>query len=239
MVEDDPDLLELIAFNLKCEGYEVVTARDGIEALEEVHREKPDLIVLDIMMPRVDGWEVLSRLRKAPDTVNLPVIILTVKKEDVSVLFGFELGANDYLTKPFRIEELSARVKAILRMYEQTKKVEGKEALEKIPVLFGERGQNLLDQEEIIYVNLMRNYSYVHTFERKHIARFSLGEMEKKLSDDFFMRVHRGYIINLRQVKAVFSPTRLKYKVQLKDKNETVLPVSRDKVKQLRDRLGM
>jgi len=189
-----------------------------------------------VMMPRVDGWEVLSQLRANPETMNLPVIILTVKKEEISVLFGFNLGADDYLTKPFRMEELSARIKAILRRYQQAKELKEKEPPEKIPVLFGERGTNLIDQDEIIYVDGMRNYSYVHTSEDKHLTRFSLGEMERKLSD-FFMRIHRSYIINLRQVKAVFSPTRLKYRVQLKDKTE--LPVSREKVKELKARLGI
>src|SRR5207237_2824342 len=99
------------------EGYRVLTARDGQEALEVARRQKPDLLVLDLMMPRVDGWEVCRRLRK--DSA-IPIIMLTARDDDVDKIVGLELGADDYVTKPFNPRELVARVKAILRRAESS-----------------------------------------------------------------------------------------------------------------------
>ncbi|MBI3971958.1 MAG: response regulator transcription factor [Chloroflexi bacterium] len=113
LVADDEDsIVQLTKLYLSKEGYRVITARDGQEALESARRLKPDLIVLDLMMPRVDGWEVCRRLRKDS---NVPVIMLTARDDDVDKIVGLELGADDYVTKPFNPRELVARVKAVLR----------------------------------------------------------------------------------------------------------------------------
>jgi DNA-binding response OmpR family regulator len=113
LVADDEDsIIRLAALYLSREGYRVIDARDGQEALEAARRLKPDLIVLDLMMPRIDGWEVCRRLRKES---NVPVIMLTARDDDVDKIVGLELGADDYVTKPFNPRELVARVKAVLR----------------------------------------------------------------------------------------------------------------------------
>ena len=113
LVADDEDsIVQLAKLYLSKEGYTVHTARDGQEALEAARRLKPDLLVLDLMMPRVDGWEVTRRLRK--DSV-MPIIMLTARADDVDKIVGLELGADDYLPKPFNPRELVARVKAVLR----------------------------------------------------------------------------------------------------------------------------
>ena len=113
LVADDEDsIVQLAKLYLTKEGYRVLTARDGQEALEVARRQKPDLLVLDLMMPRVDGWEVCRRLRK--DSA-IPIIMLTARDDDVDKIVGLELGADDYVTKPFNPRELVARVKAVLR----------------------------------------------------------------------------------------------------------------------------
>jgi len=113
LVADDEDsIVQLAKLYLSKEGYTVHTARDGQEALEAARRLKPDLLVLDLMMPRMDGWEVTRRLRK--DSV-MPIIMLTARADDVDKIVGLELGADDYLPKPFNPRELVARVKAVLR----------------------------------------------------------------------------------------------------------------------------
>jgi DNA-binding response OmpR family regulator len=113
LVADDEDsIVQLAKLYLSKEGYRVLTARDGQEALEAARRQKPDLLVLDLMMPRVDGWEVARRLRKDS---TIPIIMLTARDDDVDKIVGLELGADDYLTKPFNPRELIARVKAVLR----------------------------------------------------------------------------------------------------------------------------
>ena len=112
VVDDENLLVKGIRFNLQNDGYEVITGSNGLEALEMARTEKPDLIVLDIMMPEMDGLTACAKIREFSD---VPVILLTAKVEDMDKLMGFEYGADDYLTKPFNILELKARIKALLR----------------------------------------------------------------------------------------------------------------------------
>ena len=112
VVDDEELLVKGIRFNLQNEGYEVLTGSDGIEAVQTAQLERPDLIVLDVMMPRMDGLTACSKIREFS---NVPIILLTAKVEDMDKLMGFEHGADDYLTKPFNILELKARIRALLR----------------------------------------------------------------------------------------------------------------------------
>lgn len=112
VVDDEKNIVDIIKFNLKKEGYDVVTAADGQEAILKAYTENPDLILLDIMMPNVDGYEACRKIREKYDT---PIIMLTARAEEVDKVLGFELGADDYVTKPFGVRELMARVKANLR----------------------------------------------------------------------------------------------------------------------------
>ncbi len=110
--DDDPQLLRLVARNLQFEGYEVLTASDGKQALELVETKSPDLVLLDVMMPRMDGFTVCQRVREFS---SVPIIIITARGQDQDKVRGLDLGADDYLTKPFSIDELLARVRAVLR----------------------------------------------------------------------------------------------------------------------------
>ena len=112
VVDDEQDILDLVRYHLEREGYQVVGCRDGKAALDLVSREQPDLVILDLLMPRVDGLEVCRRLRQ--DSA-IPIVMLTAKAEETDKMVGLELGADDYVTKPFSPRELVARVKAILR----------------------------------------------------------------------------------------------------------------------------
>src|SRR5438477_2083354 len=112
-VDDERHIVRLVQVNLERQGYEVVTAFDGKEALEKVASEQPDLVVLDVMMPYMDGFEVLQNLRKNPNTRDLPVIMLTAKAQDADVFRGWQSGVDCYLTKPFNPMELLTFVKRI------------------------------------------------------------------------------------------------------------------------------
>ncbi len=112
IVEDDRNLLDTLKYNLRKEGYSVVTAVDGAEALDVARREKPDLIVLDVMLPKLSGFEVCRILRKE---MTVPILMLTAKDEEVDKIVGLEIGADDYMTKPFSMRELLARLSAMLR----------------------------------------------------------------------------------------------------------------------------
>ena len=123
VVDDEKLLVKGIRFNLENEGYDVITGADGMEAVELAGSENPDLIVLDLMMPRLDGLEACGKIREFSD---VPIIMLTAKADDMDKLMGFEHGADDYLTKPFNILELKARIKALLRRSKSGRRQEEK-----------------------------------------------------------------------------------------------------------------
>jgi len=113
VVDDDKNIVELIRLYLSNDGYSVLCAYDGLQALEMIQEDPPDLVVLDIMLPHLDGWELCRRLRQRGD--DIPIIMLTARGEDVDRIVGLELGADDYVVKPFNPRELVARVRAVLR----------------------------------------------------------------------------------------------------------------------------
>ncbi len=115
VVDDETVLVETIAYNLEQAGYQVITAADGASAIQAAHRETPDLIILDIMLPEMDGIEVCRQLRRESNTATTPIMMLTAKGDEIDKVVGLEVGADDYVTKPFGRRELLARVRALLR----------------------------------------------------------------------------------------------------------------------------
>jgi two-component system, OmpR family, alkaline phosphatase synthesis response regulator PhoP len=127
IVDDEPDILELIEYNLKKEGYNVLTANNGLEAIQIAKKNIPELIVLDIMMPKLDGIETCRQLRAMPEFKNTFMVFLTARSEEYSEISGFNVGADDYIAKPIKPRALISRINAILRRNQQTEaKVENK-----------------------------------------------------------------------------------------------------------------
>ncbi|MCE5265562.1 MAG: winged helix-turn-helix domain-containing protein [Deltaproteobacteria bacterium] len=118
IADDEKDIVELVAYNLEREGFAVLKASDGRKAWEMARKERPDLIILDLMMPELSGTEVCRMIRSHPDTAAIPIIMLTAKSEPLDRILGLEIGADDYQTKPFHVRELVARVRAVLRRSE-------------------------------------------------------------------------------------------------------------------------
>lgn len=141
VIDDEPDAVDLVAFNLREAGYEVVTGADGNEALKKAREHVPDLIVLDLMLPEVDGLEVCKILRRDPAVSHVPIIMLTAKAAEIDRVLGLELGADDYVTKPFSPRELVLRIK---KMLARGKTVE--EAAEQVQIgdLFIDIGRHLV-----------------------------------------------------------------------------------------------
>ena len=115
VVDDEEHIVELLKYNLIGAGYDVITANDGIEAMKKIIEERPKIVLLDLMIPGKDGLDVCKEIRSNKELANIPVIMLTAKSEELDKILGLELGADDYVTKPFSIRELLARVKALLR----------------------------------------------------------------------------------------------------------------------------
>ena len=115
IIEDERDLAELLAFNLENEGYQAIVALDGKTGLEQVLSEKPDLVLLDLMLPEMNGIDICKHLRKLEGMATIPIIMITARGEEIDRVVGFEVGADDYLVKPFSTRELMLRIKAVLR----------------------------------------------------------------------------------------------------------------------------
>ncbi len=130
IVDDEKDIVDLVAYNLEKEGYEILKAFDGEEALALVRTRRPDLVVLDLMLPGIQGLEVCRRLRWDPATAQVPIIMLTAKGDEVDRVLGLEIGADDYVTKPFSVKELTARIRAVLRRLESRPAVGAEETLD-------------------------------------------------------------------------------------------------------------
>lgn len=122
LVDDEPDILEIVGYNLSNEGYQIITANNGIEAIKKAKKELPQLIILDVMMPEMDGIEACELIRKRPDLKNTIITFLTARGEDYSQVAGFDAGADDYITKPIKPKVLVSKVKALLRRFKEEEK---------------------------------------------------------------------------------------------------------------------
>lgn len=146
VVEDEPSLLETLAYNLEREGYEVLKATDGLSALKIIRAEQPDLIILDIMLPGLDGLEVCRTVRQ--EMMTIPILMLTARADEIDRVVGLEVGADDYLTKPFSMRELLARVRALLRRVRMAQQAtENAEALPETPPV---KRQNKLVFDDLV-----------------------------------------------------------------------------------------
>jgi two-component system, OmpR family, alkaline phosphatase synthesis response regulator PhoP len=119
LVDDEPDILEIVSYNLSSEGYQVITAENGIEAVKKAKKELPQLVILDVMMPEMDGIEACELIRKDPNLKDVVITFLTARGEDYSQLAGFDAGADDYITKPIKPKVLISKVKALLRRFKE------------------------------------------------------------------------------------------------------------------------
>ena len=248
VIDDEPGICDIVCLNLEGEGYEAECAHSGQSALEKIKAGHPDIIILDIMMPEIDGWEVLSHIKSDPATRDIPVILLSAKSEEISKLLGFQLGAADYVTKPFSVRELIARVGIALdRAQTRAEGVQSAapEGVQSAAPAYGagkiaalkDNEVFFLDPAAICFAGAERNNTYLHTNEDKYLVRRNLSQIESRLSDGF-LRVHKSYIVNLGMVGKLSSPARGSFLVELTDKRRTKVPVSRAKVGLLRRALS-
>ena len=176
IVDDEEDIVNLIAYNLEKEGYSTVKAFDGESALHIIKTQKPDLIILDLMLPKMNGLDVCRNVRRNPSTAALPIIMLTAKSDEVDKVTGLEVGADDYVTKPFSVRELIARVHSVLRRFKES---------EKTP-----------DTEEFVHKGLKINYtSCLVSVDEKAVT---LSPTELKLL--LFLSRHPGRVYSRNQI---------------------------------------
>jgi two-component system phosphate regulon response regulator PhoB len=152
VIEDETDILEVLKYNLEREGFRVRTCRDGELGLRLVREENPDIVLLDLMLPGLDGIEICRRLREDAVTRGIPVIMLTAKGEESDVVLGLGVGADDYVTKPFSTGELTARIRAVLRRSELSETEDQRERIERPGVVIdAAKHQVVIDGEKVIF----------------------------------------------------------------------------------------
>ena len=240
VMDDDSAVVDVIRMGLEADGMKVLGAADGGEGIDILNRERVDVVVLDIMMPRVDGWMALMDIRNHPSTADLPVIMLTAKDEDLAKILAFKQGVQQYVTKPFNVAELSARVESLARGRRRVHAEHGGGGdgeFRKLAVRKGGRTV-LLTIDDIIYLSARNKSTYAHTYENQYLVDFTLGELESRLGRESFSRVHRSYLVNLNKVKEIL---RIDggYVVVAADRDETHVPVARRQVRQFREAVGI
>ena len=238
VVDDDESVVDMIRMGFEADGMNVSSAGDGAEALEVLSREPIDVIVLDIMMPRVDGWMTLMEIRNDPLTADIPVIMLTAKTQDLAKILAFKQGVQQYVTKPFSILELSARVQSLAKHGRRAlQRAGGDGEFRKLAVRKGGRTV-LLNIDDIVFVSARNKSTYVHTFENQYLVDLTLSDLERKLAKDAFNRLHRSYMINLNRIKEIL---RLDggLVVIAADRDETHIPVARRQARTFREAVGI
>ena len=176
IVDDEKDIVDLVSYNLEKEGFSTIKAYDGESALQTIIAQKPDLIILDLMLPKMNGLDVCKSVRRNPETAGLPIIMLTAKSDEVDKVTGLEIGADDYVTKPFSVKELTARVRSVLRRLKEKEKYS--------------------DKEEFNYGGLKINYaSCLVSVNGKKVT---LSPTELKLL--FFFSRHPGRVYSRNQI---------------------------------------
>jgi DNA-binding response OmpR family regulator len=231
LVDDNDDLVRHLSLLLRNVGYEVMALSNGVGVSEALALNRPSLLVLDVMMPGVDGFEVLRRVRENPAHADLPVMMLTARGTEEAKVRGFGLGADDYLAKPFSIREFVCRVEALLR---RAKPPAGD--VPRLPVLSGSETK-LLDVAELTHIEGVRNYTYVYTPTERFLCRATLGDIAAQELPGL-MRVHRSHIVRLGSVRSCYRTSSGGIRLRLED-GTTEIPVSRALGKEVKQRLGL
>ncbi len=240
VVDDDEAIVDMIRMGLESDGMTVHAAGDGEQAIEVLDREGIDVVVLDIMMPKVDGWMALMEIRGNPATADVPIIVLTAKNQDLAKILAFKQGVQQYVTKPFNVLELSARVEGLALsrrklMGERSRITESD--FRKLAVRKGGR-TILLSIDDIVFLSARNKSTYAHTYENQFLVDFTLGELEEKLGSESFVRVHRSYMINLNTIQEIQRVDGA-FVVVAADRDETNIPVARRQARAFRQAVGI
>jgi two-component system alkaline phosphatase synthesis response regulator PhoP len=215
IVDDEKDIIDLLEFNLESEGYTIFTAMDGDMAMKEAAAKQPDLILLDIMLPKKDGFEVLRELRSAPATRGIPVIFLTAKDSEIDEVVGLELGADDYIVKPIAIRKLIARLKKVLR--KPTAMEEPASPLLRLHgglVIDPEKYRVTVDDREVVMTK--KEFEILLYLARRPGRVVSRKTLLDELWDDNVVVIDRTIDVHIRKIREKLGPAYMDYIETLK-----------------------
>jgi DNA-binding LytR/AlgR family response regulator len=241
IIEDEKSIRDNLRILLEAEKFVIETASNGKEGLEKSIEFNPELIICDIMMPDMDGYQVLQSLSEDSKFKLTPFIFLTAKIEKSDLRRGMNLGADDYIFKPFDADELLSAVRTRLNKYEQFKAVIEKtksnsreySLLDKILFRVGDHSISV-PVNNILYLNADRQYTNIYSLNKKHfIVKKSLSDWEEALPQKNFVRVHRSVIVNMNYVDKIEKDLNNHYKIRLNN-SEKIIEVSRRYYKKLK-----
>lgn len=238
VVDDDEIIAGLIESILKNVGYQVEVAYDGETALEKTRELLPDLVVLDIMMPGISGLDVMLEMRQSPSTREIPILFITSVDDEATIVQGLR-GAEDYMTKPFKAQELEIRVEKILkRTAPDPPSSRQPGTFDRLPLKIGS-DTFLLPLKQIVYFEASGKYSRVYTQKRNFLADYPIGDIESRLANQGFLRIHRSYVVNLSHIMKVIQKAGKRMVVVMANEGKTQLNVSDSYCPELKMRLGM
>ena len=227
IVDDNKQIISILEAYSKKEGYQTVIAVDGQEALDVFQRERPDIILLDVMMPKIDGFEVCRVIRK---TSNVPIIMITARGEDFEKIMGLEIGAADYIVKPFDIQRVERTLRRIAASGENVTSSDNTGKVKSSPgrkmMIRGRESTNFIDIDEIVMVERQGKSTIIHTIRDEYNTSMGLGDIEEKLTDSKFIRSHKSFIINMDYVSRIEPYGRWTYIVKFNGKDYDALITS-------------
>ena len=207
VIEDEGDILEIIAYNLGREGYQVLSSRDGEEGLEIAQRDEPDLILLDLMLPGTDGLEICRIIKDGPRGADTPIIMVTAKGEESDVVLGLGMGADDYVVKPFSPRELVARVKAVLRRGPLRVKPESGERVERDGVVIdAQKFMVKVDGDSVPFT--ATEFRLLHYLARHPGRVFSRNQLLARVIGDDAVVIDRNIDVHVRSLRKKLGPYR-------------------------------
>lgn len=200
IIEDEPDILEVLSYNLKREGYEVLTASDGIQGLALVRQQVPDLVLLDLMLPGMDGVEICSSIKNEAATAGTLIVMVTAKGEESDIVLGLGVGADDYISKPFSPRELVARVKAVLRRGTLVERTDSQELIQlgELSIDSGKHRVNLGEREIKLTATEFKLLHFLASYPGRVFSREQL--LNKALGDDVVI-VDRNIDVHIRGIR--------------------------------------
>lgn len=204
IIEDDPNISRLISYNLKKEKFEATTAESGEEGLRQVRLNRPDIIILDLMLPGIGGLDVCKTLKSDNKTKNVPIIMLTAKSEEIDKIVGFEVGADDYVTKPFSPRELTLRIKAVLKRNVGIEKNISTIKFKEIEIDQAGHAVRIGNKEIILTLTEFKLLSYLISNKGKVISRDSLLNNVWGYESDITSRTVDTHITRLREKLGIY-----------------------------------
>lgn len=232
VIEDDTNITQSIFDFLEAEEFDVYTCSDGISGIKAAQKFKPDLIICDIAMPGKNGYDVLEALSGDDKTAGIPFIFLSAKVEKDDIRLGMELGADDYLTKPFKLDELLRAVESRLKKKERIKFISPaitspgqKDYNESDRIMLNIKNKpRFIKLSDIVYITAEAEYSYIFTADgEKNIVRKLLKEWEYLLPSNSFSRIHRSTLINLNFIQRIERSFNYSYYVFIKNRQEPLI----------------